>query len=126
MNADVETPIPQVKAAQVRRLVAILKRSGEWMTRRELAIELGDASPAFERRVRAIASVAAPVVVSFPGSPGYRHFEACSEEEIEHCVNAFRSSGTDQIKRGNLYLHALNRRRTHRGPQPVQVEMVLR
>jgi hypothetical protein len=120
MVASPSSPVPEVHACHVRRLVSVLRESGEWMTRKQLAAIMGDQSAAWERKVRAIASVAAPVVVSFPGSPGYRHIGACTDEEVEHCINAFRSSAQDQMRRSNLYQHALNERRLRRTEKPVQ------
>ena len=119
-----ETPVPQVHVSEVRRLVAILRHEGQWMTAREIAAAFGGKAPC-DRKVRRIASVAAPVVVSFPGSPGYRYFGACSEEEIEHCVNALSAQSTDMMKRANLYRHALNKRRMRILSVPEQNEFSL-
>lgn len=114
---------PAVKMCHVRALTGTLKQVSRWITRKELAAELGDSTPAFERKLRAVASVAAPVVVSYPGSPGYKHFDAASDQEIEHCIAAFRASASDQTRRANLYQNALNRRRKMAGPVAVQAEL---
>lgn len=110
LAAPAATMAPAVRACHVRALTGVLHRLSAWVTRKELAALLGDPTPGFERKVRAVASVAAPVVVSYPGSPGYKHFEAATVDEIRHCIAAFRASGTDQIRRAKLYERALDRR----------------
>jgi hypothetical protein len=114
VETPVETVAPVVRATHVKALVHELRKAGDWCTRKQLAALIGDGKPAWERKVRAIASVSAPQVVSFPGSPGYKLLSACTEEEIEHCIHALRAQATDMGRRANLYQHALNQRRTGR------------
>ena len=98
-----------VSTEEVQRLVSILRASGEWMTRRELAAAFGGEEVA-DRKVRAIAEVARPVVVSFPGSPGYRHWDSCTVEEIHHCIETFESSGKKQFQAAHMYRRAYHSR----------------
>jgi hypothetical protein len=100
-------PAPEVAPEQVEQLVAVLRDSGGWMTAVEIAARIEGAS---ERRIRKIASAAAPAVVSFPGSPGYKLWAACSVDEINHAIEAFEAQATDMIKRANLYRKAYHRR----------------
>lgn len=100
---------PAISPEEVRRLVSILRQSGAWMTRRELAAAFGGEEAA-DRKVRAIAEAAAPVVVSWPGSPGYRHWDHCTVAEIDHCIEAFESAAKKLIQRAHVYRQAYHRR----------------
>ena len=92
-------------------LVQVLRSAGEWVTAREIANRLAmREADASERHVRRIASAAAPVIVSFPGSKGYKLWDLCTIEEINHCIEAFESQGRDMIKRAVLYRQAYHRR----------------
>ena len=53
---------------------------------------------------------AMPQIVSYPGSPGYRLFQHCTIEEINHCIKAFESQGRDMLKRAVVYRQAYHRR----------------
>ena len=101
---------PAISPEEVRRLVSILRDSGAWMTRRELAPAFGGEEVA-DRKLRAIAEAAAPVVVSWPGSPGYRHWDHCTVAEIDHCIEAFESAAKKLIQRAHVYRKAYHRRR---------------
>lgn len=70
-------------------------RFGEWRTAGQLATDLGWT----DRKVREVASTSQGAIVSFPGSPGYRLFSACSVEEINHAVNAMLSQARDMTAR---------------------------
>lgn len=116
LELGLKLPAPEVSPEQVKQLVDVLaiglpdtadrKRNG-WMTAEEIAAKMEGAP---ERKVRKIASAAAPQVVSFPGSPGYKLWGACSVEEINHAIAAFEAQATDMIKRANLYRAAYHRR----------------
>lgn len=119
LDLGLKLPAPEVSPEQVERLVAVLRKglhwlteeerlkAGQWMTAAQIASQLTDVS---DRTVRKIASAAAPAVVSFPGSPGYKLWAACSLEEINHAIEAFEAQATDMIKRANLYRQAYHRR----------------
>ncbi|MBK8477484.1 MAG: hypothetical protein IPL39_14620 [Opitutaceae bacterium] len=100
---------PAVSPEEIRLLVATLRKSGGWMTRRELAAAFGGEEIA-DRKVRAIAEVAAPVVVSWPGSPGYRHWDHCTVAEIDHCIGAFESTAKKLLARAHEYRKAYHSR----------------
>lgn len=103
MSAPVITP------ADVERLVAVLA-AGEWMTAAEISVALyGADTEGHKRRVRATASAAAPGVVSYPGSPGYKLWQRCSADELHACINAYTTQTDDMRRRRDLY-----RRRLHR------------
>jgi hypothetical protein len=115
-----KTAAPVAKEHEVRAVVAVLRKHQGWLTAREIAAVLGGQGESFERKVRVIAGVAAPTVVSYPGSPGYCFWNFCTVEEIERCIDAFDSQGRDMIRRGNVYRLAYYRR--HREPIEVAVE----
>ncbi|MBI5768719.1 MAG: hypothetical protein HZA93_13055 [Verrucomicrobia bacterium] len=111
-------PEPEVSAAEVERLVALLadlkswqaeheKRAG-WATAQELAKQLGE--DVSDRCVRKIASAACPAIVSFPGSKGYKLWQLCTIDEIGHCIEAFESQGKDMFQRAILYRRAYHKR----------------
>lgn len=113
---------PQISIEEIERVVAVLAkgqlRPGKdnapptldfWMTAEEIAAAIG-ASLSFERRVRKIASAAAPRIVSFPGSPGYKLWENCLNEEINHCIDSIQSQADDMAKRAQVYRRAYHSR----------------
>lgn len=113
--AEVKKPAPAVSTDEVARVIEVLRRGKEWMTAKEIALALGvQPTPSQERRIRAAASVAMPAIVSYPGSPGYRLWSACSVAEIQHAIAAFETQGKEMIKRGVLYRRAYHA--GHRGP----------
>ena len=98
---------PEVSGEEIERLVSVLNEAGGWLTAAEVAAKIGGIS---DRAVRKIASAACPAVVSYPGSPGYKLWQLCSVEEINHCIEAFESQGKDMFKRAVLYRRAYHRR----------------
>lgn len=118
-------PAPAVTPEAREQLVAVLARglhwleekerlaANGWMTAAQIASQLPDTS---DRWVRKIASAAAPDVVSYPGSPGYKLWAACTVAEIGHAIEAFESQGKDMIKRAVVYRQAYHRR--YRTPPP--------
>ena len=110
LDLPLRTPAPAVTPEDVRVVVDVLRSVGRWMTAADLMIHLGTASGYTDRKVRAVASAAMPQIVSYPGSPGYRLFEHCTVEEINHCIEAFQSQGNDMLRRACLYRQAYHRR----------------
>lgn len=130
MKADelllpVKMPEPAVSPDEVEQLVTILagapawlkaqqendpeaKDAKGWLTAKQIAGQMGE--DATERWVRKVASAAAPAVVSYPGSPGYKLWQLCSVEEISHCIESFESQGKDMFKRSVLYRRAYHAR----------------
>jgi hypothetical protein len=113
-------PPPAIGPEEVEQLVSILRSVIEtdqnkgWMTAAEIAAQIGEEGS--ERRVRKVASAAAPAVVSFPGSRGYKLWQFCSVEEIHHCMESFESQGREMFKRALVYRRAYHKR--FRGAQP--------
>lgn len=114
-------PSTLVTVGEIERVCGLLRENGEWMTAKDIALALHQ-PPAFERRVRAIASAAVPQIVSFPGSPGYKLWQHCSVEEINHCIEAFQSQGNDMLKRAVLYSKAYHSRYRGETSQPTSHE----
>lgn len=122
LDLGLKLPAPAVTPEQVEQLGVVLKagplgepkderdrkrRAAGWMTAEEIAALMPEAT---ERTVRKIASAAAPTVVSYPGSPGYKLWAACTVEEINHAIASFEAQATDMIKRANLYRRAYHKR----------------
>lgn len=124
LELALKLPEPAVSADQIEQLVAVLSKADEhrarfpvagkrkvpagWLTAVEIATVMGGDTT--DREVRAIASAACPVVVSYPGSPGYKLWGLCTVEEINHCIEAFESQGRDMMKRAVMYRQAYHRR----------------
>lgn len=113
---------PKVTTEDVERLVCVLRTATGWLTAAALAQALfGKESEQAKRRVRAIASAAGAGVVSYPGSPGYRLWTACTADEVQACFAAYRSQIDEMERRRDQY-----RARPHRecpvdfsgGPDP--------
>ena len=96
-----------VSVAEVAALVTILK-DRDWTPAEALAGLLGKGWT--DRKVRAVASACVPNVVSYPGSPGYKLWDACTIEEINHAIAAFESQARDMTQRAILYRNAYHRR----------------
>lgn len=101
---------PLATAEDVERLVDLLRGRG-WVSAAELSGIAGQGLS--DRKIRAIARAAAPGVVSYPGSPGYKLWDECSVEEINHAIEAFESQARDMTARAILYRQAYHAR--HRG-----------
>ncbi len=99
---------PVVTPEQVAQLVAVLHEAAGWISAKEIAAKMGEDTG--DREVRAIASAARPVVVSFPGSPGYKLWALCTVQEIDRCILAFESQGNDMIRCAVLYRAAYHKR----------------
>jgi hypothetical protein len=120
LDLQVKTPAPEVTPEMIEHVISVLRmapdrpldnrRAPGWMTACEISNALGIPTTSFDRRVRAIASAAMPEIVSYPGSPGYKLFGRCTIEEIQHCISAFQSQGTDMLKRSVVYSAAYHRR----------------
>lgn len=110
-------PEPEVSAAEIAQLTRVLFAAGGWLTAREILAQLNWAQAEHVmRKIRLIASAAAPAVVSYPGSPGYKLWSLCTVEEINHCIEAFESQGKDMLKRAVAYRQAYHQR--FRGAPP--------
>jgi hypothetical protein len=120
LELALKLPEPEITPEQIDRLVAVLRDAEAhraaipatgrrqpppgWLTAAEIADLMG--ATMTDREVRAIASAACPSVVSYPGSPGYKLWQLCTIAEIDHCIEAFESQGSDMIKRAALYRRA--------------------
>ena len=107
---DFSTPVakpPVATTDDVQCLVGLLKGKG-WLKAEHLAAISGGALT--DRKVRRIARAARPGVVSYPGSPGYKLWEECSVEEINHAIAAFDSQAKDMIACGHIYRMAYHAR----------------
>lgn len=107
LELGLKLPVPVVKPELVNALLRVLRQEKRWMTAIELAGCIGGTN---DRLIRKAASAAAPSVVSWPGSPGYKAWEHCTVDEINHAMDAFGAQITDMIKRLNLYRSAYYRR----------------
>ena len=95
---------PKVKPEDVAALVRVLAGRSVWLSAEVLAGLLGDGWN--ERKVRATARAAAPGIVAFPGSPGYKLIGECTLSEIDRAIRAFRAQADDMTARAVLYHNA--------------------
>lgn len=95
MNAPEQIPLsfdrPKPTAPDVRDLEAFLQGKG-WMERAQISAATGWD----ERRVRKLAA-ASDLVISYPGSPGYKLLADCTRDEYERYRLARRSQARDMI-----------------------------
>jgi hypothetical protein len=82
--------------SDIERLLAYLTTHSGWVPAKQLLADLGFS----DRKVRQLAEQSDALVVSWPGSPGYRHFSHCTAEELAHAADAHISQGRRQIGRG--------------------------
>lgn len=109
LSSHAPSKAPKICQAEIDQVLAILDRAATWMTALEIAAQMPP-RPGLDRRVRAVASAARPQIVSFPGSPGYKLWQHCTVEEINHCIETFNSQGSDMINSAKLYSQAYYRR----------------
>ena len=107
LTFDEPSPAPIATAEEVEWLVMLLRGKG-WM--KAAQIEIAARGTKNERKIRAIARAAAPGIVSYPGSPGYKLWVECSVEELNHCLNAWDSQIRDNTVRRTLYSRAYHAR----------------
>jgi hypothetical protein len=125
MNETAELPLvlpaPDISPAEVESLVGVLRSAEGWLTAREIAARMAHGTT--DRDVRAIASAARPVVVSYPGSPGYKLWQRCSVAEIDNCIAAFERQSREMTKGAVLYRQAYHRRFRGAPGDDIQAEL---
>ena len=79
LELSLEAPAP-ADLADVARLAGWLYQSGDrWISAREISSSL-DIS---DRQIRHLATSSGGIIVSSPGSPGYKHIRHCDPDEIK-------------------------------------------
>jgi hypothetical protein len=79
LELSLDAPAP-AELADVARLAGWLYQAGDrWLSARDIsaALELSD------RQIRHLAASSGGLIVSSPGSPGYKHVRHCDPEEIK-------------------------------------------
>lgn len=91
--------------ARLGELLAVLKGHGGWMTARDLKERgFGD------RELRVLSEFDHEArIFSYPGSPGYKHFDLVTDEEFDRCV-ALRSQGEKMVAKYARYQCRWHRR----------------
>jgi hypothetical protein len=87
---------PAPPAGEIDRLLEYLAARPEWIPAKQLLADLGFS----DRKVRQLAEQSEARIISYPGSPGYRHFHHCTTDELAHAADAHISQGRRQIARG--------------------------
>lgn len=83
----------------VRWLERLLDAHKDWMTATEACRAAGRPENDDQKRyIRQLAS-ASKLILSGPGSPGYKHLAHCTPEEIRHFTNAGIAQGKQMVKR---------------------------
>lgn len=79
LELSLDAPVP-ADLADVARLVGWLYQAGDrWVAAKEIAGSLGLS----DRQIRHLAASSAGLVVSSPGSPGYKHVRHCDPDEVK-------------------------------------------
>lgn len=95
LDFEFRAEAPDVSDAEVERLRIYLTGRG-WVRRRIIEADLGWN----ERKVRAVAESAAPKILSYPGSPGYKLFNSAVEiAEFELSDSKWSAQITTMIQR---------------------------
>lgn len=103
-------PTLPVDAARLAELLEVLRAHGGWMTRREL-----EARGFADRELRELAEADKEgTIFSYPGSPGYKHFDRVEDAEFDRC-GALRSQARRMIGRHIRYQRRWHRRGKTRG-----------
>lgn len=96
--------------ARLFNLVTILRETGSWITRRQLETIGFD-----ERELRELCEHDDDgCVFSYPGSPGYKHFDLVTDEEFDRCV-ALKTQGEKMTQKWLRYQRRWHRRFKTRG-----------
>lgn len=106
---DFSRPVDKAPVAtpdDVADLVELLRGRG-WLKAEQVAALSSGAMN--DRKVRRIARAARPVVVSYPGSPGYKLWEDCTVEEINHAIAAFDAQAKDMTQCAHIYRMAYHK-----------------
>jgi len=110
VEIDFSRPVEKAPVAtpdDVASVIDLLQGRG-WQKAEELAALSGGAFN--DRKVRKIGRAARPRIVSYPGSPGYKLWEECTVEEIDHAIAAFDSQSQDNAKSAHIYRMAYHKR----------------
>ena len=98
MIAQLEFTDARLAATEAERDVALLENyllaAPGWHTAAEIEDDFGMS----DREVRALARQS-DKIVSGPGTPGYRHIQDCTIEEVTHATAAAMSQGKLMIQR---------------------------
>lgn len=79
LELQLNAPTP-ADLAEVAQLASWLYNSGDrWISAKEITSSLGLG----ERQIRNLAASSGGIIVSSPGSPGYKHVRHCDPEEIK-------------------------------------------
>jgi hypothetical protein len=102
---DFDRPAEESHEERLAELLAILIEHGGWLTRRDL-----EARGFAERELRELAEHDADAALfSYPGSPGYKHFDHVTDAEFDRC-GALRSQAGRMLRRHMRYQRRWHRR----------------
>jgi hypothetical protein len=102
LELDLRAPAPP-DLAEVARLSGWLYEAGDrWCLARDIARSLGLS----DRQIRHLAAASSGLVVSSPGSPGYKHVRHCDPEEIHTIAARLRHQAQLMDKRAGEILRA--------------------
>ncbi len=109
MQPELQLNVEPVDDKNVRWLEELLLDAGNWMTAAEILDTIGfKHSDDNKRLIRRLAS-ASEVVLSGPGSPGYKHLKNCKIEEAKHYANAGISQGREMVHRSIRILRSAHK-----------------
>jgi len=110
LDLDFTAEEAAVDRGRLDELLSVLLAAGGWLTRRDL-----EARGFADRELRELAEADADATIfSYPGSPGYKHFDLVTDAEFDHC-GALRSQARRMIVRHLRYQRRWHRRGKSRG-----------
>ena len=102
LSLDAPAPADQ---ADVARLVAWLYEAGDQWVK---ASRISDALGISDREVRHLAASSGGLIVSSPGSPGYKHVKHCDPEEIQAIAGRLEHQAKLMAQRAGAIRKALH------------------
>lgn len=94
MQLGLQFNAPRRDASEDSSELSAYLRGVGWMTAEQIGVALGWS----DRRVRRAASLS-DEIISWPGSPGYKHLQDCTREEYDRFRAATRHQAREMIAR---------------------------
>jgi hypothetical protein len=99
-----------ISPALQERMIALLRNYPDGMPAVELAVCLfGESTESAKRKVRAVASISKPTIISAPNC-GYKHLDWATDDELRHARAAFGQQAVKMMKNASLIGRALEAR----------------
>lgn len=104
-HLDFTEPTPKAASQELNTLLAYLRGKKNWTTAKTIASVLHMS----DRKIRSLAANSDHLIISAPGTPGYKHLLDCTPDEIQEATSKLKSQGRKMWQRGQrIYTKYLN------------------